>query len=198
MRLHRARYRLLCLGLCLLFGTSAGASAKETPLPKETEAITADASSEWTAEEAVIGGISFALATPDAVIETLGTPHTDEETQEITYKLRTLLYPGMMFEFVLVGQAWRLEAVRVSNGGLLGPKDLRIGDTRESVLQRFGEGNDDDESLMYTTRGENSKIVSHDGISQETLADADSQGDAFALTCSFFDDVLTEYLLYRI
>lgn len=132
----------------------------------------------WTAEETVFGGLSFAQATPEQIIEMLGIPHTDEETQEITYTLRQLLYPNVLFEFVWDEQAWRLEAARVSGGGLEGPKNLRVGDTRDSVLQRFGEGNDDDESLLYTT--------------------VDAQGDAYALSCYFYDNVLTGYLLYRI
>lgn len=130
-----------------------------------------------TGDSLAFAGIAFAGATPDAVIAVLGEPQTDQMTQEIVYSLRTLTYPFALLEFVGGEGAWQLEALLVTEAAVEGPGGLRVGDTLAEITARFG-GGDLEDALVYRFE--------------------DAQGQAFALACTFHNDILTEYLLYRI
>lgn len=131
--------------------------------------------SPFTATDLVFSGIAFETATPDDVIATLGTPESDAVDE--TGAIRTLTYAYALAESMQDDGAWRLEAILVTDSGLAGPRDLRVGDSLQSVYDRLGYG-DTEDALIYQCIGEN--------------------GEIYALSCSFFDDVLTEYLVYRI
>lgn len=126
-------------------------------------------------EDMQVNGISFVSASPEDCIAVLGAPL--EDSMDSDYTVRTLTYADVLIECVRVEENWRLAAVLVSDGVLAGPKGLQIGDTLESVKARFGDG-DAEDGLVYQC--------------------ADEAGNLYALSCSFFGETLTEYLLYRI
>lgn len=134
-----------------------------------------DAETGLKAADLTFAGLSFVTATPEDCIAALGAPLEDVTTT--SPDLRTLTYGDVLIESTQRDGAWRLAAVLVTAGDMAGPKDLRIGDTLESVFGRFGEG-DTEDSLMYRC--------------------TDEQGNEYAISCSFFGDVLTEYLIYRL
>lgn len=125
------------------------------------------------AKDLTYGGIDFTTASPEDCIEILGAPQ--EDTQEA--QLRTLTYASALIESTQVDGKWRLSAILVMDGDLPGPKGLHIGDTLESVLERFGDA-DMEDGLMYRCE--------------------DADGNEYALSCSFYEGILTEYLLYRL
>lgn len=118
-------------------------------------------------------GIAFETATPDDVIAALGPPESDSTDAS----LRTLAYSHALAECIQEDGIWRLEALLVTDSDLAGPRGLRVGDTLQSVYDRLGFG-DAEDALIFQCIGKN--------------------GETYALSCSFFDDVLTEYLVYRI
>lgn len=130
------------------------------------------------AEDLSFGGVSFLGATPEGCIEAFGQPLEDRTESMNMLTVRTLTYPGMLLEFVDADGAWRLEACLVSEGDLEGPRGLRIGDSLAAIIETFGPDESEDDSVQYTA--------------------SDAEGNRYALSCSFFEDSLIEYLLYRI
>ena len=128
-----------------------------------------------SADDLQVNGISFVSASPEDCIAVLGTPM--EDTMDSNQLVCTLTYADVLIESVQVEGTWKLAAILVSNGELSGPKGLHIGDTLESVKDRFGDG-DAEDGLVYQC--------------------ADEAGNLYALSCSFFGNALTEYLLYRL
>lgn len=126
-------------------------------------------------QDLTFAGISFDSATPDNILDAFGDPL--DSIREASSGVWTIVYAESLFEFVQVGDTWQLSAARIANPAIAGPRGLRVEDTLSSVFDRFGEG-DTEDALMYQCQ--------------------DGQGNGFALTCSFSQDLLTEYLLYRI
>lgn len=132
--------------------------------------------SPFSVADLTFSGIAFESATPDDVIAMLGTP--DDDITDEASRVRTLSYPYALVESTQSGSGtWRLDALLVTDSDLAGPRDLRVGDTLQSVYDRLGYG-DAEDALIFLCTGEN--------------------GETYALSCSFYDDVLTEYLVYRI
>lgn len=122
-----------------------------------------------------VAGLDFRTATVAEVVNALGTPLADE--MDMMAGVRTLTYAGMLVEFLQQDGTWRMSAFMVTEGATAGPMGIRIGDGRQSVVARLGEGDADEEGLlMYTFE--------------------DTQGTRYALTCTLTGELVTEYLLY--
>lgn len=121
------------------------------------------------------GGVTPAGMTADACIALLGTPALDETDE--AGQVRTLMYQDMLVECGQEQGAWQVQAILVTGSGIEGPRGMRIGDSRRNVTSRFGETEAGD-SVTYTY--------------------VDDSGATYGLACTFFEDVLTEYLLYQL
>lgn len=147
----------------------AGAKAY-TPSGAQTE----EGQSNLAVEDLTFGGILFKDATPERMAAQLGTPTSD--TVNDAAGVRTITYEGLLMEFLPADGAWQLAALLVSETELEGPKGLRPGDTLEEVRGLLGQGTLDGQ-LFYRCTG--------------------ADGQEYVLACTFQDNTLIEYLVYR-
>lgn len=147
-------------------------------LPVFAEEIAADETEEpsFLPSDLLFGdGLSFEDATLEECMEQFGPPLTDNMDQQS--KVIALQYEGFLLEFLADDEGvMRIETLHVYDDVMMGPKDLSVDDTLESVQERFGIS-DEDDMVWYSCEAE-------DG--------------GYALTCSFDDELLTEYMLYRL
>lgn len=132
-------------------------------------------SADLSADTLTVASLPFISTSLDALAAALGVPLDDSVSS--TQTVRTLTYEDILIEATGGEGAWKLEAVLVTGDTVEGPGGIRVGDTMAFVLERLGPG-DTEDGLMYSF--------------------TDDAGNGYMLACSFFEDVLTEYLLYRI
>lgn len=123
-------------------------------------------------EDLAFSGIDLRTAAPEDVAGAFGEPLEDASGD----MLRTMTYAHLLVEFEKTTDGWRIAALVATDPSVEGPRGLRVGDSMDAVFARFGIDADDD-AAVYETKDETG---------------------AFALSCIFFDDVLTEYVVYRI
>lgn len=126
----------------------------------------------FSEKDLVYGDLMLTAAVVEDVRKLLGDPLTEETDAEAG--IRTLAYGHVLFECAENAGSWAVEAMLVSGGDTPGPRGLQIGDTRASVEARFGP--------------------SEDG----TYTCVTQAGKTYTLLCTFTNDTLTEYLLYRL
>lgn len=136
--------------------------------------VMADAA-DLSADTLTVASLPFLTTSVDALVAALGAPLDDSINDRQT--VRTVTYEDILIEAMGGVDAWKLEAVLVTGDTVEGPGGIRVGDTMAFVLERLGPG-DTEDGLMYDF--------------------TDDAGNSYILMCTFYEEVLTEYLLYRI
>lgn len=154
--------------------SDANLAAVQDIRAKSAYTSNAESGAAFAQSDLQFAGLSFVSASPEDVMAVLGTPQSD--TTEEGQGVRTLIYADALIEYASQGGVWTPAAVLVAADSIAGPRNLRVGDTYESVIARFGEGEQGDVlSYAYTDAG----------------------GQRYEMACAFVDGILTEYLFYR-
>lgn len=131
----------------------------------------------FSAGDLTVMDMDFGAIAPEDVQARLGDPLGD--STDALAGIRTITYPDLLLEFTQTADGWQLDAAAVSAGSKSGPRGLRIGDTRASVVAQFGDSEDDEENMLFYTC-------------------EDAQGNRYALACQIAEGLVSEYILYRI
>lgn len=168
--------RLAFLLLALIALLACPALAEDGPLPPAPTASPDPAAPALTMEDLTFAGIVFPEAMLADCMDVFGPPLSD--TMDARSGVITLTYEGMVLELLPDGEGTpRLESMLVTDEDMEGPGGIRIEDERREVEDRFGVSDEEDMD-WYTVSGED--------------------GQGYALICTFSEDYLTEYLLYRL
>ncbi|MDL2317569.1 hypothetical protein LJC74_00555 [Eubacteriales bacterium OttesenSCG-928-A19] len=128
------------------FGGDAARTAQEGLMPEDLQA----------------GGVSFVSGTPEECAAAFGDPLSDITDDG---GMRTLLFEGILVEFLEEDGRWRMESLQASEDVIQGPGGIRAGDLLEEVTGRFGGADTEDGAATYTCE--------------------DESGDQYALSCFF-------------
>lgn len=153
----------------------------------------------FAAADLSFDGLDFTAA-PETFQAVLGAPLSDETSADGA--VRTLTYAGALVECVQVDGQWRASALLAMQAGVPGPRGVVVGDALEGVLTRFGA---DAQTLsgatvpLYGEAGEGDWGLLSDGEGGSRVAEYVCVTDegTYGLRMTFFDGVMSEYLLYR-
>ena len=158
-------------------------------------ANTGDLGTPLAREDMVIAGLDFFDLTPESAKAILGEPDHEDKAESGEGSLLTQQWPGLEAVYSLdkEGKATRVERISLTDGGLEGPRGLRLGQTLAQVIGLFAHGDElpVDGGSLYG-QGQvppyGSLVASGDTISLYYVIE--SAGGNAGLVLNLIDDIL--------
>jgi len=109
----------------------------------------------FTREDLTFGQMDFLTVTPESALSLLGSATSDTWVQDGSGYMRSMQWSDaqLVFSYDAQRQNSRLLLLEVYGAGMEGPRNLHLGDSVESVVNRFMHDDDYTDGVLYGQEG---------------------------------------------